>query len=220
MTVGVLEGHALWSATYDSAPNPLLALERRTVAAWLPVLETKTVVDVGCGTGRWAQYARERGAIAVGVDFCEPMLRAAAPGPMFVQGDAVQLPIPTGCADVAICAFTAGYLDSPRRLLSELSRITRRGGLVLVSDVHPAAMKSGWTRSFRHDGEVCEIENRAHAVESFLTAASRRGMALLRIAEPTLGEPEREIFRECGRADRFAAASETRAIFALLWRRL
>jgi len=220
MTVGVLQGHALWSATYDTLPNPLLALELRTAEPWLPPLASKTVVDVGCGTGRWARYARERGATAIGVDFCEPMLRAGAAGPLLVKGDALQLPIPTGAADLAICAFTAGYLESPRRLLSELSRITRRGGLVLVSDVHPAAIATGWTRSFRHDGDVCEIENRAHPVEGFLAAASRRGMALLRLAEPSLGEPERDIFRQRGRDDRFAAVSGTRAIFVLLWRRL
>jgi malonyl-CoA O-methyltransferase len=208
MMVSAMEGH------------PLLALEQRTMEPWLPALGGSRFVDVGCGTGRWAALAQRRGAVAVGLDFCEPMLRAGALGPHYAQADAQQLPVQTAAADVTVCAFSAGYLPSPRRLLCELSRVSRPGGLVLISDVHPEAIAAGWTRSFRHNGEVCEIENQPHAIAAYLAAARDERLTLLRSAEPAMGEPEREIFRQCGREHRFESARRRKAIFALLWRRL
>lgn len=218
MLLDALEGHALWSATYDSDSNPLLELERRTVEPWLPSLASSLVVDVGCGTGRWARYGEGQGARVFALDFCAPMLHQARAVDR-IQADALLLPLRRACADVAICAFTAGYLESPRRLIGELARITRRGGLVLLTDVHPSAIASGWRRSFRYGDGTCEIGNRAHPLDSVITAASRAGLILLRWAEPALGEPERHIFHECGCEDRFAAACAVPAIYALLWRR-
>jgi malonyl-CoA O-methyltransferase len=217
MLLGALEGHALWSATYDADPNPLLELERRTVASWLSPLRGKTVVDVGCGTGRWIRYAQQQGAVACGLDLCEPMLRKGTG--RYVQADALQLPVRDACADFAVCAFTAGYLESPARLIAELARITRRGGRILVTDVHPSAIASGWRRSFRSGSVTYDIENFAHSVQSLIRAGSRNGLSIMRTAEPSLGEPERHIFRECGRESRFESACAIPAIYALLWKR-
>ncbi len=217
MVVDALEGHAIWSATYDEAPNALLELERRTVATWLPQLQSKLVADIACGTGRWMRFAEKLGARTVGVDFCRPMLERADAD--LIQGDARRIPLRDACADFTICAFAAGYVESPELLTAELSRITRRCGHVLVTDVHPRAIASGWRRSFRHGGRVHEIENHAHPIDALLAGASRCGLALLRLAEPTLGEPERRIFRQCGQEHRFESASVTPAIFAMLWRR-
>ncbi len=217
MVVDALEGHAVWSATYDEAPNALLELERRTVATWLPPLESKTVADIACGTGRWSRFVEKLGARTVGVDFSRPMLKRAHA--RLIEGDALHIPLRNNCSDFTICAFAAGYMESPALLIAELSRITRKDGYVLVTDIHPIAIGSGWRRSFRQGGEVFEIENRAHSIDALLASASRCGLALARMDEPVLGEPERRIFRECGQEHRFESVCATPAIFAMLWRR-
>jgi len=220
MRVSALEGHAIWSEVYDQTPNPLLELERRTVMPWLPYLEDQTFVDVACGTGRWARYAADRGAHVFGADFCAPMLAAAATvRNRCVLADALRLPFPDGLADVTVCAFTAGYVASPARLVDELARITCPGGCILLSDVHPRAFEMGWQRSFRRAGDVYEIEHYAHATSAYLSAASDRGLKIEHIAEASFGEPEREIFRQCRREAGFEGMSRVPAIFAVLWRR-
>ncbi|MGB0064509.1 MAG: methyltransferase type 11, partial [Terracidiphilus sp.] len=45
--------YQLWAAHYDSAVNPLLALEERRMAAQFGDFSGKDIVDLGCGTGRW-----------------------------------------------------------------------------------------------------------------------------------------------------------------------
>jgi ubiquinone/menaquinone biosynthesis C-methylase UbiE len=221
MRVGAREGHAIWSVVYNGTPNPLLELERRTVAPWLPDLAEQTFVDVACGTGRWAAYASRRGAHVFGADFCAPMLAASDESihERLAQADAVCLPFPDKLADISICAFAAGYMDSPSRTIGELSRITRRGGHVLITDIHPKAVALGWRRSFRCADEVYEIENHAHPVAQYLAAADCHGLKMERIAEVPFGEPERPVFQQCGRSSVFDSMCLTPAIFALLWRR-
>jgi malonyl-CoA O-methyltransferase len=223
MQVGVCEGHAIWSAVYDETPNPLLDLERRTVSPWLPSLAGSTFVDVACGTGRWAEFAAQQGAYVFGADFCAPMLVRAARGPhirnRFVQADALQLSFPDGLADFSVCAFAAGYMKSPARLIAELARITCPGGYVLVTDIHPAAVASGWRRSFRRADKVYEIDNRAHPIAEYLAASRRHGLRVEHLAEASFGEPERPVFRDGGREQSFSSMCLIPAIFAVLWRR-
>src|SRR5215831_6355504 len=45
------EGYDRWAVTYDSALNPLLALEERCVFPLLPALQNLRVLDLACGTG-------------------------------------------------------------------------------------------------------------------------------------------------------------------------
>jgi ubiquinone/menaquinone biosynthesis C-methylase UbiE len=224
MQVDVREGHAIWSAVYDDTPNPLLDLERRTVSTWLPPLAGRTFLDVACGTGRWAEFAAQQGADVFGADFCAPMLARAATGRFarsrFVQADALHLSFPDGLAEFSVCAFAAGYMKSPAQLVAELSRITRPGGHVMVTDIHPAAIASGWRRSFRRAGEVYEIDNRPHPIAEYLAASRGHGLNVERLAEASFGEPERLVFRQCGREQSFADMCLVPAIFAVLWRRL
>jgi len=221
MRVSALKGHAIWSEVYDRTPNPLLELERRVVTPWLPPLENQTFVDVACGTGRWAKYAVDRGAHVFGADFCAPMLAAAVTvRNRCVLADALHLPFPDGLADVTVCAFTAGYVASPAHLLNELARITCPGGRILLSDVHPRGLEMGWQRSFRHAGDVYEIEHYTHATSAYLSAASDRRLKIEHVAEAAFGEPEREIFRQCRREVGFDGMCRVPALFAVLWRRV
>ncbi|HTP85784.1 MAG TPA: class I SAM-dependent methyltransferase [Bryobacteraceae bacterium] len=223
MQVGVHEGHAIWSAVYDEAPNPLLDLEHRTVTPWLPPLAGRTLIDVACGTGRWTEYGAAQGARVFGADFCAPMLVRATAGRFargrYVQADALRLCFADGRADLSLCAFAAGYLKSPRTMLAELARITAPGGRVMVTDIHPTALASGWRRSFRLGDRVYEINNRAHAISGYFSAARELGLVLEHFAEAFFGEPERAVFRSCGREASFEPMSRIPAIFAAMWRR-
>ncbi len=198
------EAYRILAEEYDASPNALIALEQRIMAPLLPEdLEGRTVIDVASGTGRWALYCRRRGARAIGVDFCHEMHPA-------VQADAMRLPFEDASADVIICAFALGYAPE---CFPELARITRPGGMLLVSDVHPDALKRGWTRSFRHRGEVIQVEDRPYA----LADLSAPGLELSCMVEPHLGSAERGIFERAGHLDRFEEACREPAIFVARW---
>ncbi|HEY1758353.1 MAG TPA: class I SAM-dependent methyltransferase [Bryobacteraceae bacterium] len=211
------EAYRRLAEDYDASPNALIALEQRTMAPLLPVsLERHTVVDVAAGTGRWAQHCAKRGARIIAVDLCHEMLcrasRHAVQGGL-VQADAEWLPLPDASADIVICAFAVGYAPA---CFAELARITRKGGMLLVSDVHPEALDRGWTRSFRHRGAVIRVSDQPYGLADLYAP----GLQLSCLIEPRLGAPEREFFERAGRLDRFDEACREPAIFVARWIRM
>ncbi len=117
------------------------------------------------------------------------------------------LPFPDASADLTLCAFALSYL--PRACLTELARITRPGGLVFVSDMHPAAAARGWTRSFRASGKVIAIRTRAYTLDDLRTP----GLTLLRLVEAPFGEAERSIFERAGKLAHFRDARRGPAVY-------
>jgi malonyl-CoA O-methyltransferase len=198
------EAYQRLAEEYDTSPNALIALEQRVMTPLLPDnLEGSTVIDVASGTGRWARYCRQRGARAIAVDFCFEMLPS-------VQADATQLPLPDASADITICAFALGYAPE---CFAELVRITRPGGMLVVSDVHPDALKRGWTRSFRHHGEVIQVADQPYALADLYAP----GLQLSSMIEPRLGLPEHEFFQKSGHLEHFEEACREPAIFVARW---
>ncbi|MFZ0826763.1 MAG: ubiquinone/menaquinone biosynthesis methyltransferase [Verrucomicrobiia bacterium] len=102
-------------------------------------------LDLCCGTGDIAFALARRGAEVIGLDFSQKMLEVAEsrrlnnskPGtqsPMFIQGDAQQIPFP----DATFAAVTVGYglrnLTSWQKGLAEMHRVARPGARLIVLD--------------------------------------------------------------------------------------
>ena len=220
MQVAALEGHRIWSRTYDSGPNPLLALEMRVLGGLLPRMDGRRVVDVACGTGRWMSYARSRGAKVVGVDLCHEMLVQAVSKPglagSVALGSAERLPVADGVADIVLCSFALGYM--PLAVMGEMARIAAPGSMVVVSDLHPEAVAAGWTRSFRAGDVVYEMEHAAYSIAEILEAGA--GLDLVQQpASVCFGEPERELFFNAGKGHLFAAVAGIPAVWIGIWTR-
>jgi malonyl-CoA O-methyltransferase len=215
--ISAVEGYALWAGSWDATPSPIVALEHRALVAWVERFQARRVIDVGCGTGRWASPLS-----AIGIDISPAMLAIAADKPglrgRLAVADATALPIRTASADLVLCTLTLGHVPNPLKALNELSRILEPGGSLILTDFHPAAAAQGWRRTFRSDGRVYEIDNHPYALEQLLAGAE--GLALDEWAEATIGEPERELFERAGRAELFDAASRTPAVLLTRWSRL
>jgi ubiquinone/menaquinone biosynthesis C-methylase UbiE len=221
MHVTVLEGHRNWAPIYDAGLNPLLALETRVLLEKLSPLRCSCFLDVACGTGRWLLLAQQYAAKVLGVDFCPEMLFQASrkPGLAGCLGlaEAYRLPVADGAADLTLCSFALGYLASPGPALAEMARVSRKGGRVVVTDLHPRALAAGWTRSFRSDGQIYEIDHHLHPIATWVTAAESAGLSLDWCLEAGFDEPEREIFRQAGKDPLFPEMSRIPALLAMSW---
>ena len=97
-----------------------------------------TVLDVATGTGDLAVELARRGAEVTGMDFAPAMLEIArrkAPGLRFEEGDALKLAQPDGSFDAVTVGFGARNFSDLDRGLSEMARVTRPGGRVVVLEI-------------------------------------------------------------------------------------
>ncbi|MCI0157046.1 class I SAM-dependent methyltransferase [Leifsonia shinshuensis] len=98
------------------------------------------VLEVAVGTGRSLPYY-PRGTMLVGIDLSPEMLaiaRARADGAGIPaelrEGDAEALPFGNGEFDTVVCALALCSIPRPGRALSEMARVVRPGGSVVLVD--------------------------------------------------------------------------------------
>ncbi|MEM1187892.1 MAG: methyltransferase domain-containing protein [Pseudomonadota bacterium] len=97
------------------------------------------VLDVGCGTGvltrELTQHIGHDGS-ATGFDLSESMLgvaRKRCPDAAFKQGNVIDLPFDDQSFDVVISSFMLMFVPDPEKALSEMRRVLRPGGRLVVS---------------------------------------------------------------------------------------
>ena len=99
------------------------------------------VLDLAAGTGTSSQPFADAGATVVPCDFSLGMLRVgkqARPRLPFTAGDGTRLPFADGVFDAVTISFGLRNIVDPRAGLSELRRVTRPGGRLVVCEFsHP-----------------------------------------------------------------------------------
>jgi ubiquinone/menaquinone biosynthesis C-methylase UbiE len=97
----------------------------------------ETVVDVGCGNGRYLAALARRGHAGrlLGADLSPGMVaiaRLAAPPAAVAVADAALLPLADGVADVILAPHMLYHVPDRAAAVAEFRRVTRPGGQVLV----------------------------------------------------------------------------------------
>jgi ubiquinone/menaquinone biosynthesis C-methylase UbiE len=154
----------LWRAQLEPAQRLLLDM-----AALQP---GERVIDIACGTGLVTLPAAAAvGATGevLGTDISDEMVRTAADSAAaaghararFARMDAESLDVPAASFDTALCALGLMYVPDPILALSEMRRVLRPGGRVVVA-VWGARTNCGWAEIFpivdsRVSSEVCPL---------------------------------------------------------------
>ena len=103
-------------------------------------------LDLCCGTGDIAFALGRRGAEVTGLDFNSQMLEVAESrniipdpksgtrNPIFIQGDAQQIPFPDASFDIVTVGYGLRNLADWEKGLEEMRRVARPGGRLVVLD--------------------------------------------------------------------------------------
>jgi Methylase involved in ubiquinone/menaquinone biosynthesis len=221
--LSTLDSYRLWSKTWESDPSAIVALETRWLSPWLAGLEGKVFLDLSCGVGRWLIRAQAQGATVFGTDLCTEMLAEAKKksslSARLALADTRRLPFRDACADVALCALSLGHITPLESAITELARVVRRGGDLIVTDFHPGALRRGWKRTFRSNGELYEVETYSYTIDDLLECGRRQGLILQELLEVCFDEPEHEIFRVAGKPDLFERVRDIPAVLLARWKR-
>jgi SAM-dependent methyltransferase len=164
------------------------------------------VLDVGCGTGKFARVAAERGLAKVwGVDPSPEMLgearRRVPPSVGLKLGSAEQLPFKPASFDVAVLWTVVHLVDRPRAF-AEISRILAPGGRLAIVTFAPEHFQRYWQNRFFPS--IAPIDLARHPspeqLETELAAAGFGGVRLVRLLQQAELERELALERIRGRA--------------------
>jgi ubiquinone/menaquinone biosynthesis C-methylase UbiE len=114
------------------------ALELRVQQLLAPFDGTEWAIDSGCGAGALAFALAPFVEKVIGVDLSEELVAAGnelAPANCeLLIGDSTALPYEYGSFDIAGCMRVLHHATRPELVVSELARVTRPGGRILIVD--------------------------------------------------------------------------------------
>jgi ubiquinone/menaquinone biosynthesis C-methylase UbiE len=126
---------------YDRGRTPppgVMDMWMERIAAALGSHSISTIIDLGCGTGRFTDAFSQRFiANVVGIDPSEKMLAQATVKPVsarvkFMKGAGEDIPCPDASADLVFSSMAFHHFRSPGQVAAECHRVLRKAGLVCI----------------------------------------------------------------------------------------
>jgi SAM-dependent methyltransferase len=200
------ESAAAWLRFADIDPNRLGVLDAPMLALSGDV-RGSSVIDIGCGEGRFARMLASRGARIVGVDPTRRLVHAARDRHRegrYVVAGAEALPFRTGSFDLAVLYLVLIDIPDHSAAISEASRVLAPNGRLLIANLNPfvTAVPYGWAtdadgrRTHYRIDRYMEIRpdpvewddiavvNWHRPMEAYLQALLRTGLRLTHFEEP------------------------------------
>lgn len=165
----------------------------------------KTVLDVGCGEGRFCRMLADRGAWTIGLDPIQAFLfNGSAAGGAYVRAVGESIPIRSKSIDLVVSYLTLIDIPDFRAAISEIGRVLKPGGQVIVANLNSFATtrERAWYRNEQDEklhvavedyyeerslkldwGKVC-ILNWHRPMEAYMQAFLAAGLVLQAFAEP------------------------------------
>jgi SAM-dependent methyltransferase len=187
------EGYARWAPLYDEPGNQLLEIEQPVVREILDGLPVGIALDAACGTGRHAAYLASLGHEVIGVDTSPEMLalaRERVPQGEFHEADLHALPLADDSVDLVVCAIALSHVPDLAQALTELVRVLRPNGHLVISDSRSLIGDIGLPLvRVGRDGEVGYMPTYARLASDYLAAALPLGLQVRRCEEPRRPSP-------------------------------
>ncbi len=153
----------------DRVQKQLLSNAMRMAARRLPP-QGRSVLDYGCGTGRWVDFLQQQGFTYTGADISSEMLTIARqryPQLKFAKVSPDRIPFADSQFDLIWTIAVIHHNPYPEQdvILGELARVLRPRGLLILFEaigdkdmsdpVHHPRQASGWINALHDHGLTC-----------------------------------------------------------------
>ncbi|AUB42503.1 Ubiqui/menaqui biosynthesis C-methylase UbiE [Nostoc flagelliforme CCNUN1] len=173
-----------WSITYDADQNLTRDLDQIVTKKILMRKRCKSVVEIGCGTGKNTLLLSQIAQTVYAVDFSAAMIEKAkekvnSVNVMFITADITNQWICTNeSIDLITCNLVLEHIKDLSKIFSEASRVLVPGGYFFICELHPFRQYRGTQANFQRNQEVIEIPAFIHHLSDFFQAAKNYGLRL------------------------------------------
>jgi malonyl-CoA O-methyltransferase len=184
-----LDGYNLWAKSYQRESNPIKKFSDQFILDHLPSIKGKTVLDAGCGSGKFCEIAEQREAKKiVGIDLSPEMIAISKKNcnyAVFSIGDITKIDLPENEFDLVICALVLGHQEKLDPSLSKLIKSVTANGLLLITDFHPYLTMNRNKRTFKgEDDKLYEIKHYLHHFEDYFECVKENNASIRSLNEP------------------------------------
>jgi ubiquinone/menaquinone biosynthesis C-methylase UbiE len=179
--MGVREAYDDWSATYDTDENLTRDLGQAVTRHTVGHARCKSVLEIGCGTGKNTTLLERIGERVWALDFSELMLKRArakveSDRVVFLVADiAKHWPYPDRCADLVVSTLVLEHVEDLTFGFSEAFRTLVEGGRLFVCELHPFRQYQGERARYRTSRGTVEIPAFVHHLTDYQNAAAAVG---------------------------------------------
>ncbi len=178
-----------WSASYDTDENLTRDLDQSVLREALANLHFKSILEIGCGTGKNTAFLAQIGANVQALDFSEGMIAKArdkvrAGNVKFSTADITKRwPRQDKTCDLIVCDLVLEHIEDLSFIFAEAFRVLQRKGKFLINELHPFRQYEGKKARFTKGEEMTEIEAFVHHMSDFTNAASENGLRMVSLNE-------------------------------------
>jgi ubiquinone/menaquinone biosynthesis C-methylase UbiE len=126
-----------YEGNHDSAlyTRPTGIERRLQIVKILNLGKKDVILDIGCGDGSISEIFLKNIKLAIGVDISKTRLRRAKNKGLKVIliNDASEIPLKSNSVDKAICTEVLEHVLQPGKVLGEINRILKKGGILVLT---------------------------------------------------------------------------------------
>jgi len=178
-----------WSHTYDTDWNLTRDLDGQILREELADLRFKSVLEIGCGTGKNTAFLAQIGEYIHALDFSEGMIEKArekvkAENVRFSMADLTQKwPCEDWVYDLIVCNLVLEHIEDLSFIFSEAFRVMKARGKFLIHELHPFRQYEGKKARFDREMGVTEIPAYVHHISDFVNTAAEHGWTFIKLRE-------------------------------------
>jgi ubiquinone/menaquinone biosynthesis C-methylase UbiE len=187
--MSIQDAYTDWSPTYDSDRNLTRDLDQHVARQELSRLRCRSILELGCGTGKNTPMLASIGAHVLAVDFSAGMIERArakvtAPNVTFEIADITRRwPCNDQSFDLIVCNLVLEHVADIDFIFAEASRVLITSGRFFICELHPARQYLGTQARFQRDDDTKQIAAFTHHITDFTNAALANGLLLKEMKE-------------------------------------
>lgn len=187
--MSIQDAYNEWSGIYDSNTNLTRDLDAQVIRQMFGDKRFKSVLEIGCGTGKNTVFLAQIADKVLAFDFSEGMVaqarkKVSAEHVRFEMADITQ---PWRCDDNSIdlitCNLVLEHIQDLGHIFAEAAQKLKTGGLFFINELHPFKQYGGTKARFERGTETVELEVFVHHVSEFINTAKINGLRLVSFKE-------------------------------------
>ena len=187
--MNVEKAYDKWAESYDAMLNKTRDLDLLATKENLARSKFRSILEIGCGTGKNTEWLSCKCSRLVAVDFSEEMMAIAM---QKVKDKNVEWnrfdisrswPIQDTPFDLITFNLVLEHVHDLTFVFSQAASRLAKGGMIHVSELHPFKQYLGSKARFESEHGTHELEVFTHHVSDFATALSDAGLRIKELKE-------------------------------------